>query len=129
VSDDSRAGTSNFGTYVDIFAPGVSIISAKTNTISGTSASYSGASMASPHVAGVAALLLEECRGITPGQLLQKMLDSAIFGVVGDPGIGSPNKLLYTGDIAGPAAPSTALSAAPSPAPAPAPVCKAKREP
>jgi subtilisin family serine protease len=119
--DDSRADDSNFGTCVDIFAPGENIISAKTNTISG-STSYSGTSMASPHVAGVAALLLEESPGITPGQLLQRMLDSATPDVVGDPGTGSPNKLLFTGDIEGPEpAPEPEPSAAPSAAPSDSP--------
>jgi subtilisin family serine protease len=130
--DDSRASFSNFGLCVDIFAPGVSIISAKTNTIS-ESVSYSGTSMAAPHVAGVAALLLEESPGISPGDLKQKMLDSATSGVVTNPGSGSPDRMLYTGDItaAAPApapgpGPAPAPDPTPAPAPAPALTCKVK---
>jgi subtilisin family serine protease len=133
--DDSRAyyssvRLSNFGACIDIFAPGKSIVSAKTNTIAG-SLSLSGTSTATPHVAGVAALLLEEVPGLTPADLLTKILASATANVVTNPGAGSPNLLLYSGDITGPTpmpaptpapapAPSPASSPAPSPAPSPA---------
>jgi subtilisin family serine protease len=80
--------------------------------------------MAAPHVAGVAALLLEEDPSLTPAGLLTKMLASATADVVTNPGAGSPNLLLYTGDITRPAptpAPSPASTSAPSPASTPAP--------
>jgi subtilisin family serine protease len=119
--DDSRAYFSNFGTCIDIFAPGKSIVSAKANTITG-SLSLSGTSMATPHVAGVAALLLEEDPGISPAEVLAKILASATAGVVANLGAGSPNLMLYSGDIAGPnPAPEPAPAPAPEPAPAPAP--------
>jgi subtilisin family serine protease len=120
-TNDYRAAFSNFGTCIDIFAPGKSIISAKANTITG-SLILSGTSMATPHVAGVAALLLEEDPGISPAEVLAKMLASATAGEVMNRGAGSPNLMLYSGDIAGPApAPAPAPEPAPEPAPAPAP--------
>jgi subtilisin family serine protease len=124
----SSSGASNFGTCIDIFAPGLSIISAKANTIAG-SLSLSGTSMATPHVAGVAALLLEEDPGISPAEVLAKMLASATAGEVTNPGAGSPNLILYSGDIAGPApapAPAPEPAPAPAPEPAPDPICFAK---
>ena len=122
---DSRAFFSNYGECIDIFAPGKSIVSAKTNTITG-SLSLSGTSMGAPHVAGVAALLLQEDPSLTPIGLLTKMLASATANVVTNPGTGSPNLLLYTGDITGPVptpapSPAPVLTPVPSPAPSPAP--------
>jgi subtilisin family serine protease len=93
---DSRSTTfSNFGLCVKIFAPGSGITSAwhtsdsATNTISGTS-------MASPHVAGAAALILDERPGLSPEQVVNLLTDRATCDVVANRGTGSPNKLLYT---------------------------------
>ncbi|MER7460469.1 S8 family serine peptidase [Micromonospora sp. NPDC126480] len=93
-SSDARASYSNYGTCLDIFAPGSSITSAwstsdtSTNTISGTS-------MASPHVAGAAALVLGANPSWTPQQVRDYLVNNATNNVVGSPGSGSPNKLLY----------------------------------
>ncbi|MFD9941232.1 S8 family serine peptidase [Nonomuraea sp. NPDC059023] len=93
-SDDSRRSTSNWGRCLDLFAPGGGITSAwhtsdnATNTISGTS-------MASPHVAGAAALLLSAHPGITPAQIQESLVSSAITGKVTNAGSGSPNRLLH----------------------------------
>ncbi len=95
-STDARAGYSNYGSVLDLFAPGSSITSAwrtsdtATNTISGTS-------MASPHVAGAAALYLAGNPSATPAQVSSALTSSATTGVVTSPGSGSPNRLLYVG--------------------------------
>jgi subtilisin family serine protease len=92
--NDARASFSNFGSCVDIFAPGVNIPSAwrtsdtATNTISGTS-------MASPHVAGAAALVLSANPSWTPSQVTNFLVSNATTGVVTSPGSGSPNRLLF----------------------------------
>jgi subtilisin family serine protease/subtilisin-like proprotein convertase family protein len=100
---DARSSFSNIGTCLDIFAPGSNITSAwntndtATNTISGTS-------MATPHVAGVAALIHSANPSFTPLQVRNKMADTdATNGVVSNPGTGSPNKLLFV-DNGGPGA-------------------------
>lgn len=90
-SNDGRASFSNFGSCLDIFAPGVSITSAWNTSRTATNV-LSGTSMASPHVAGVAALLLSEGIGDVAGTLLSR----ATTGAVGGAGIGSPNRLVYS---------------------------------
>jgi subtilisin family serine protease len=97
-STDARASYSNFGTCVDIFAPGSNILS---SVKSGDTAAgkMSGTSMATPHVAGVAALYLANNPALTPAQLRDKMVADSTAGKVTSPGTGSPNKLLYTGAI------------------------------
>jgi subtilisin-like proprotein convertase family protein len=93
-SNDAKASFSNFGTCLDVFAPGVGITSAwgssdtATNTISGTS-------MATPHTTGVAALILSANPTFTPQQVRDKLVNDATAGVVTSPGTGSPNRLLF----------------------------------
>ena len=92
---DARSSFSNFGTCVDVFAPGSSITSTwntsdtATNTISGTS-------MATPHVAGVAALYLSQFGNQSAAAVAAGIVGNATTGVVSNPGTGSPNRLLFS---------------------------------
>ncbi|MEQ9544602.1 MAG: S8 family peptidase [Marinobacter sp.] len=92
--EDQRSSFSNHGECVDLFAPGSDITAAwyqtdtETNTISGTS-------MASPHVAGVAALVLGDQGGLSPDQVGSAILEMATTNVLSGIKAGSPNLLLH----------------------------------
>ncbi|MEI7058538.1 S8 family peptidase [Nocardioides sp. CCNWLW239] len=94
-STDAKSDFSNIGSCLDLFAPGSSITSAwhtsntATNTISGTS-------MATPHVAGVAALYLQAHPTASASSVASAIVSNATTGVVTSPGTGSPNRLLYS---------------------------------
>lgn len=94
-SSDARSSFSNYGSCVDVFAPGENITSAwatsttATNTISGTS-------MATPHVTGVAALYLQNNPSATPATVTSAITSTATTGVISSVGTGSPNRLLYS---------------------------------
>ncbi|MGH9935506.1 MAG: S8 family peptidase, partial [Blastocatellia bacterium] len=92
---DSRRPTSNYGNCVNIFAPGSDITSAGIADDYATKV-MSGTSMASPHVAGVAALYLEANPGATPAQVSGAILGGATAGQSSDVGPGSPNLLLFS---------------------------------
>jgi len=98
-STDARALYSNYGSCVDIFAPGSRILSASWRADTG-STTMSGTSMAAPHVAGAAALVLGANAGYTPKQVRDAMVANATSNVVTDRR-NSPNRLLHTGWLNG----------------------------
>lgn len=87
---DARASFSNFGSCVDLFAPGVDITSTWLN---GTTNTISGTSMASPHVAGVAALVLQQSPGASPAEVTSTILGDAVSGRISN-ALTSPNLLV-----------------------------------
>jgi subtilisin family serine protease len=93
---DNRAPTSNFGSVVDVFAPGVDITSAWAADDTATTL-RSGTSSAAPVVAGIAARYLATRPGDAPDAVSQAIKNSATPGQVINPGGGSPNLLAYTG--------------------------------
>ncbi len=93
---DARSSFSNFGSCVDIFAPGSNITSAWHTSNTATS-TISGTSMAAPHVAGAAALALGAAPAATPDDVADAVIGDATLGVLSGVGSGSPNALLYVG--------------------------------
>ncbi len=92
---DQRAGFSNYGSCVDLFAPGVNIVSDSDSSASAAAVS-SGTSAAAPHVAGVAALYLEKYPGASPSAISQTVVSRATINVVAAVGNSSPNRLLFS---------------------------------
>ncbi|MFM8521364.1 MAG: S8 family serine peptidase [Acidimicrobiaceae bacterium] len=123
-SNDSRASFSNYGSCLDLFAPGANI----TSTVPGNStAIYSGTSMAAPHVAGVAAVALA-LNAMTPTQLATYLTDNATAGVVGAAGTSSPNLLAYLNGPTGTTPPPPTDTPATAPAQPAAPIAEARNK-
>jgi subtilisin family serine protease len=95
---DARASFSNFGTCLDIFAPG-SEIRSDWNLSDTDTETLSGAQMGAAHVSGAAALYLEGFPSASTVLVRDALVQNATPGVVTGPGSGSPNLLLYTGFI------------------------------
>ncbi|MFC9324080.1 S8 family serine peptidase [Kitasatospora sp. NPDC057015] len=97
-SDDSASWFSNFGPLVDLYAPGSDITSAGI-AYDEDYTTMSGTSMASPHVAGAAALYLADHRTATPAQVAAALTSAATTGSLHGLEPGTPDRLLYTGSI------------------------------
>jgi subtilisin family serine protease len=92
-----KASFSNYGSVVDLQAPGVSVLSTYLN---GGTAWMSGTSMAAPHVTGAAALYLSHNRTKTPQQVRDRLVYDARANVSGEP-TGTTNRSLYIGGRTG----------------------------
>jgi len=92
---DARSSFSNFGTCVDLFAPGSGILSSWFSSNTAT-ATLSGTSMASPHVAGAAALYKQANPSASATTIRNALVNNATTNVISNVGTGSPNRLLYT---------------------------------
>ncbi|KFE66052.1 S8 family serine peptidase [Hyalangium minutum] len=95
---DSVAWFSNYGSCVDIIAPGEDVTSAW-NTSNSATNTISGTSMATPHVVGAAALYLERNPTATPQQVRDALVNNGTPGKLSSVIPGTPNVLLYTGFI------------------------------
>ena len=117
--NDSKPGFSNFGQVVDLFAPGVDVLSASSASDTG-SVFNTGTSMASPHVAGAVALYLQGRTGMTncsahpkqgpstttgseistcPDRVHQFIVSNASLNRLTGLPSGTPNRLLFTGSL------------------------------
>jgi len=108
-STQARSSFSNYGSCVDIWAPGSNVLSAGVASDTAT-ATYSGTSMACPHVSGGAALVLEQNPTLLAGEVLQEMYATAYTDEISGLFPSDTNKELYVG-----------AGGAPQPVPTPAP--------
>lgn len=92
-SADARYATSNWGSCVKVFAPGTDILSAWIGSDTDTR-TFTGTSMSSPHVAGIAAIYLQGDPWAAPWKVQDAVVSSATGGVVTDPR-GAPDRLAY----------------------------------
>jgi aqualysin 1 len=93
-SSDARSSFSNFGSGVDIFAPGSAILSAWRTSDTAT-ATISGTSMAAPHVAGVAARFLQGSPGSSPAAVRNALVSTANLNRLSGLPSGTANRLLF----------------------------------
>lgn len=94
---DAQAEFSNFGKLVDIYAPGVDIVSSSNGSDDATE-TLSGTSMAAPHVTGAAALFLGANTDAKPADVAKGLTDAATPDAISNPSEGTPNKLLRVGE-------------------------------
>lgn len=93
-ASDAMSGYTNRGSCIDIFAPGSNIYSAG-NYDDASMMTASGTSMASPHVAGIAALYLQSNPSATPAEVTAAVLGAGTVGAMTGLSIGSPNLLAH----------------------------------
>jgi len=93
--NDRRSSFSNYGSCLDIWAPGRDVLSS-VHTGDDASAAFSGTSMACPHVSGAAAILLQSSPSLSPADVKSRLTKAATVGVVSDAKSGSPNKMLFS---------------------------------
>jgi aqualysin 1 len=114
-SADQEAYFSNYGSCLDLLAPGVNVTSTWSTSDSATN-TISGTSMAAPHVAGVAALYLEQAPGASPATVHGAVVSGSTANTLDlYEGLGTPNRLLYS-LIApvGTSVPQTSIDSGPS---------------
>ncbi len=109
-SSDARASYSNYGTCLDIFGPGSSITSAWNSSTTATN-TISGTSMATPHIAGVAALALAANPTASPAAVANFLIANATPNKLSSIGTGSPNLLVYSLASGMPTEPTTQVLA------------------
>ena len=114
---DYRDTNSNFGRCVDIFAPGVAILSTWNYTTGETAAVISGTSTAAPHVAGAAAVYLETNPTASARQVSDYLIAQGTAGGLTNTGSNSPNLLLYSYASGGTPSPTPTPSPSPTPTP------------
>lgn len=107
---DMMSFFSNFGTCVDLFAPGIDITSAWFTSDTATNLMF-GTSLSTAHVTGAAALYLQTNTAATPANVASMLTSRVTLNAVASPGTGSPNRLLYTRWIGDTVAPTTAITA------------------
>jgi len=118
-SNDRRSSFSNYGRCTDIWAPGSSVRSVAHTSNTGYS-TKSGTSMACPHVAGGAALVLDANPSMKPSGVVAELLANAERNAISGLRAGDTNALLYVGEDGATPPPPAPSPPAPSP-PAPTP--------
>lgn len=108
-STGAHASFSNYGSCVDVYAPGVGVYSS-VNTAPGAYATWSGTSMATPHVAGTVALMLSAKPCLSPAELASLLVSTATPTVTGVPA-GTTNRLVLATAAVRAAAAATCASA------------------
>lgn len=104
---DARAYFSNYGKCVDIFAPGLNILSTYIGSTTAT-ATLSGTSMASPHIAGLLSYFVSlqpgadseffsSAKGVSPAQLKKNLIHYGSEGLLSDVPEDTPNILAFNG--------------------------------